>query len=400
MEENKKRNGIHTILQSILLFTVSVLIMAGAGALQWHDRTTAVSNTVFMALGMGTLVFLTAFCREHDSYDYDNGENFGRFLIIWFGSLLLAVGAAYLPVSGWPFTVIFVGLALFSNMAVGMTAGTLLLAMTVLLSGQGVAAFMLYFLCGVAGMCLFGKLDEHYKIGIPLFVLVLLMIVGQTAGVVLYTNEKLRPELFMVPLLNVMVSTILLIVLLKIFSGLVIYRYRDKYLVINDQEFPLLAEWKSTSREEYYRAVHTAYFCDRIAKKLHLDADAAKAAGYYHGLRRGQGETPWQQAEQVCREYDFPPAVRKILREYLDQDMAYTEKETAVLCFSDGVISAVLYLFAKQPDTEPDYDQLVDAVFRKKLESGALKGSSITLQEISTMKNIFKEEKLYYDFLR
>lgn len=400
MEENKKKNKAGAGVLSVVMFVVTIMVVAVAGLLRWQNQTEMISNLVFLILGTGTLLFLIAFCREHTTYDYDNGENPGRFLIVWFAGLVLAVACAYLPMAGWPFLAVFIGLSLFSNMSIGMTAGTLLLFVTVTLSEQGIVAFMLYFLCGVAGICLFGRLDENYKIGIPLFISMLLLVVAQTAGVVLYANEKLRPELFAVPFINVIVSTILLIILLKIFSAVVIYRYRDKYLEINDQEYPLLAEWKKTSREEYYRAIHTAYFCDRIARKLHLDADAAKTAGYYHRYCKGQSGHAWENMEKLCEEYNFPPAAGKILQEYLSKNKEYLAKETAVLCFSDAVISSVLFLFAKQPDTEIDYEQLVETVFRKKLESGVLKNNSITLREITIMKNVFQEEKLYYDFLR
>lgn len=43
---------------------------------------------------------------------------------------------------------------------------------------------------------------------------------------------------------------------------------------------------------------------------------------------------------------------------------------------------------------------MIETVFKKKLESMQLWDCDITLEELTAMKNLFKEEKLYYDFLR
>ena len=68
--------------------------------------------------------------------------------------------------------------------------------------------------------------------------------------------------------------------------------------------------------------------------------------------------------------------------------------------FSDAIISAVLFLFSKEPSGKPDYEQVVGLVFEKKQAIGALNDSRITLHELSVMKQIFIREKLYYDLLR
>lgn len=68
--------------------------------------------------------------------------------------------------------------------------------------------------------------------------------------------------------------------------------------------------------------------------------------------------------------------------------------------FSDAIVSAVQFLLAKEPSAKPDYEQVVNVIFKKKQENGSLNESSITLHELMVMKQIFIQEKLYYDFLR
>ena len=169
---------------------------------------------------------------------------------------------------------------------------------------------------------------------------------------------------------------------------------------INDPECPLIIELKNFSKDEYYHAVHTAYLCDRIAKRLFLDEDATKAAGYYHKIGLIKGVNDWNNVDEILKENNFPEKVYEILKEYLDGKEAIVSKETVVLLFADTIISSICYLFAKDNKAKIDYDKLIPAIFKKKEESGILKHSNITLRELEEMKKILLEEKLYYDFLR
>lgn len=398
MERNAKKTPVLAL--SILIFILTGIVTAFVGYLKGWDLTQLISYTVLVLLGTLSVLFLHAFCCEKDLYDYDNKEHFGRFCVLWVLSLAMSVVCSYLPVAGWPFLVVYLWFTLFGNMTIGITSGTVMVLLTVLLAGESIPAFILYFLCGIVCASLFYKLDQNYKILVPLCVSVMCLLVGLTAGVVLYENEKLDIQLFIIPFINIVVSAILMVVVLKVFSALFIYRYRVKYLEINDPEFPLQAQLKSQHKGKYYQAMHTAYFCDRIATRLKLNAEAAKAAGYYQHIGTLNGEENWENTKVFCEEYDFPPAVHNILQEALDKKSAIVSKETAVLIFSDGVISAILYLMEKQPEIKPDYDQIVDKVFKSKLKSGMFSKCKLTLEEISVMENIFKEEKLYYDFLR
>ena len=84
----------------------------------------------------------------------------------------------------------------------------------------------------------------------------------------------------------------------------------------------------------------------------------------------------------------------------MDESEKVVSRETIVVLFADCVVSSLLYLFEKDPKAELDYAQLVNTVFRKKFETDELWSNEISLAQITEMKKIFTEEKLYYDFLR
>ncbi|MCH5269826.1 MAG: hypothetical protein J1E83_03675 [Lachnospiraceae bacterium] len=392
----KSRTG----LCAILLFLVTTAGVSLLCFLNDYARIDMLRNVVLSGMGCFAVLFILVQSTEKHLYEYDNEEHLLRFTGLYAVCLVLAAACSYLPSEGWPFLTVFVLLALFSNTLIGISAGGLLLAISVLFAGCGTEVFVLYFTCGMIGAGLFMRLNDRDKLIVPVLLSVTFLLVGETACVVIYANQTLKWELFLVPFMNVIINIVLLFILLKFFSNMVIYKYRDKYMEINDQECTLLVELKAYSKEEYYRAVHTAYFCDRIAKKLNLDVDAVKAGGYYHRIGVLQGEVSYEKTAELIKPYAFPPAARRLLTEYLTSGNSLKSKESAVLLLADTVISSVLQLIAEDSGKQIDYDALIEKIFWEKRESTVLVECNITMREFNNMKNIFKEEKLYYDFLR
>ena len=360
-----------------------------------------VKIAIWVAIMAGISVFVMSMCRYQETYLFDNGKNPHRFMVLYPVFLIASVLFPMLPVSGWPYLAVFAGLLLFSNKIISLcSASTLLLISVLLTENSGLEDFLVYFIAGVVSICLFSCIDEKFQVVIPLLLSSLMQFLCLCVKDVLLVNEKLQLEMFLIPVANVLVSLILLLIILKVFSHLIIYRNQELYLDINDPECKLIIELKDYSKKEYYHAVHTAYLCDRIAKRLQLDEDATKAAGYYHKIGLIKGKNDWEHTKEILEEHGFPEKVCDILKEYLDRKEAIVSKETVVLLFADTIISSICYLFEKDKEVQIDYEKLIPAVFKKKEESGIIKHSNITLRELEEMKKILLEEKLYYDFLR
>lgn len=395
--ENKKKEPVYLVNSILVVITV---LLVTAGGFFKHTGGAELLRNAFLA---GTGAFLTCFLflSEKDRLSEKNTHPARTccFVISYGICLVVSLCCAFLPPAGWPFLVVFVMMSLFCGYLPGICGGISFLTFSVLLSGADVGVFALYALTGLLGACLFSRLDEKYRIALPLFVSLSFLFAAETACVVLFANETLKWELFLIPALNVIISLILLLILLKVYSGMEIFKYRIKYLEINDQEFELLVNIKEKDKNAYYRAVHAAYFSERIAQALSLDADAAKTAAYYANAGILYKE-PEKDLEDAFVSYGFPPYARQLLRELTGKNTGIRHKEAAVVYMADAVISSILYLFEKKQDTKTDYAAVIETVFQKKWESGSLKNSELTFAEWNRMKKIFKEEKLYYDFLR
>ena len=388
----------------ILVFWIMFVLSGGialAGSLLYGNNTEeTIRNTVMVLTGTGVVIFAFSMSEMNGLFIYRNEGKYSRFTMMYLGSLIASVLLPYLPVKGWPFLVLFVLLGVFSNGVTGVVAGSTCLLVAVNLSGGTFSVFWLYFISGVVGVLVFSTLNDDFHVGFPLFISLSILTLCLTANVILFSQEQLSFGQFMIPLVNLMVCCILLLISLKMFSSAVIHRNREKYMDINDPEFPLLVQLKDMSKEEYYHAIHTAYLSDRIARRLGLDDAAAKACAYYQRIGKLRGENTWENVSAICNEYHFPPNTKKILKEYVDESEKIVSKETVVVLFADCIVSSILYLFEKDPTAQLDYAQIIDTVFQKKLETDELWGSEISLGQIRSMQKIFVEEKLYYDFLR
>lgn len=395
--ENKKKEPVYLV--NSILVVITVLLVTAGGFLKHAGGAELLRNAILAGTGAFLTCFL--FLSEKDRLSEKNASPARtiRFAISYGICLAVSLCCAFLPPAGWPFLVVFVMMSLFGGFLPGICGGISFLTFSVLLAGADISIFALYVLTGLLGACLFSRLDEKYRIALPLFVSLSFLFVAETACVVLFANETLKWELFLIPALNVIISLILLLILLKVYSGMEIFKYRIKYLEINDQEFELLVNIKEKDKNTYYRAVHAAYFSERIAQALSLDADAAKTAAYYANAGILYKE-PEKDLEKEFVSYGFPPYARQLLRELTVKNTGIRHKEAAVVYMADAVISSILYLFEKKQDTKTDYAAVIETVFQKKWESGSLKNSELTFAEWNRMKKIFKEEKLYYDFLR
>ena len=82
-------------------------------------------------------------------------------------------------------------------------------------------------------------------------------------------------------------------------------------------------------------------------------------------------------------------------------------RETVVVYLADSVVSTIMYLISKGKNDENkeekadnDYAKIATAVIHRKMESGILNNSDISLADLGGIEKIYTGEKLYYDFLR
>ena len=112
------------------------------------------------------------------------------------------------------------------------------------------------------------------------------------------------------------------------------------------------------------------------------------------------GDNNIENVQKVSEEYAFPPALDKILSEYMTRGSDVMSRESLTLLFSEWVVSSMEYLFAKEGKTEIKYESVIRSIFNKKFSNPAMWNSSMSLKEVNDMQQVFIDEKLYYDIMR
>jgi membrane-associated HD superfamily phosphohydrolase len=267
-------------------------------------------------------------------------------------------------------------------------------------NGNFGVAFM-YVIAGAVALALFRDLKENTSIGYPTAISLMMQALLLIAFSVLFQNRTLSINLLILPILNLMLNLIILLIFLNIFGVYIIRKSNDMYMDINDTEFPLLIRLKEMDKDEYFRAIHTAYLSERIALGLGFNDRAVKNCSYYHRIGILEGKSQWEDVKHFYEDNKFPKEAIELLHEYIDpKSTKIKSKEALTINLSETVIASIMYLLAKNKDMKIDYDQLIDKIFDKKEDEGELKNCDVTFREYDQMRKILKKEKLYYDFLR
>ncbi|WP_026660252.1 hypothetical protein [Butyrivibrio sp. AC2005] len=384
------------------IFFVTGLILLLFSFLYKLDIEVIIRNTFTGFLCGGILIYMLNDATVRGLFAYDNGQKRNRFVFSYYAALIMSMFLPLITAEVWPFLFVFLLLGLFSTNEIGLFSGSMLVMFSVLLEKEGsYSEFFVYFLSGTVILVLLRDLTETTKIGVPLFISMALLFTLLIAYDILFQNRTFSVTMLIAPFVNIIISSILMLVLLNIFGIYVIRKSNDRYMDINDTEYPLLVQLKETDKDAYFRAIHIAYLSERIALDLGLNARAVKTMSYYYKIGVIDGSKSWADVKHFYFENNFPEEAVSYLKEYIENDKTKPlSKESAIIYMCETLIASITYLFEKNKDTKINYDELIDKIFLHKMENRELYDYDISLYELERMKKLMKKEKLYYDFLR
>jgi hypothetical protein len=248
---------------------------------------------------------------------------------------------------------------------------------------------------------LFKDLKETTDIRMPTAISLMIQAVLMMAFSVLFQNRTLSFVLFALPVINLMLNLIILLIFLNMFGIYVVRKSNDRYMEINDTEFALLSRLREEKKDEYFRAIHTAYLAERIAIGLGLNVRAVKNCSYYHRIGSLEGKTSWEDVKHFYEENRFPDEAVIFLHEYIEPAKGEVRStESLAVNVSETFISALMELFKNNKDQVVNYDSMIDSTLDKKIENRELLNYNVSYRQYEQIRKILKKERLYYDFLR
>lgn len=402
MNEKEQAEGRKSrpYINYILLFAVCIIGCVALYFIYDMNDIRALQMLVLCIIGLLTSIFAFNAGGAYNTLFSDNINHPERFYVAFMLMMAIVILLPAMPAVAWPVVIIYVLLTILGNVPSGISAGSVCLLMAAMSQGASAYAYAyVYLFCGIAASVLVSHIDEEFKTTLPVFIIELMLFMG--LGVTIVTTlSTISIEILIYPVVNATVTLIFLVFFMKLYSAKVVFKKRDNYLELNDPECQLLTRLKTISPEDYHKTVHIVYFCDRVSAAVGLDAQIVKCAGLYHRIGVILGAYNWENTKAVCTEGGIPQDVLDILEEFEDASVPMRRAETTVLYMADCVVNSIQFLFTRNKDFKLDYADIVEAIFKQKYDAGVFKTSELSLSQYEKMKTVFKEEKLYYDFLR
>ena len=263
--------------QKVLLATGMIIISIPAIGISAYLYEKSFRD-IFMLLIIVTACFgmaLFSFFQSNvfQALHYDNGGHLSRFVTTFLVGTAVACLLPVLPDAGWILPVFALALTLFSNTVTGLTAYAGLMCVCAYFASADILTFLMYFLTGVLFAVLFERLDNDYRTGVPMSVAGMIYVIEIAAKVIFQSHGVITANALVVPIMNVFVTFILMLAILRFYCAVVIDKEKGRYLRINDQEYELLSKYKEEDKQTYFNAIHTAYFAEKTARLLHMDVD-------------------------------------------------------------------------------------------------------------------------------
>lgn len=322
-----------------------------------------------------------------------------RFTCVFCLAAVIVLVQNAMPYTIWMYSLLAVSFILVSNLQIAVFAYFYVLTLQALSSFMDIHIFLGYAVIGMVSLILFGNMDREFRFQFPLFATLLFQFVGVNL-IDFCQNYVLSFDVILFAAIQCFVTFFLLSFVLYLVSHYIIHKEENRFAEINDPEYVLLTELKKRNEKEYYHAIHTAYFCEKIAKKIGANEMLCKAGGYYHKIGKLRGKKNLKNIYAIANEHRFPLSLVDLLKEYCGKNSMPTSKEVAIVIFADAMVSSVMFLFEQDKNAVLDYKRLANVVFQKQLDAGILKHCKITMEELNLIQDTFMEENLYYDFLR
>lgn len=389
---------------TILLFLISIGVPAVFSFVYKLD-TTKLLQILIMSLILFGVIAIEFFYQLSSDKKFVNQfgmeNNCTLFVLCYFLCMLVGCINPFMDAMAWPFLMIALLLLLVSNDSMAVCSYIGVLTISCLLSETDVSIMAMFMFCGLSVIFFFKRVDERYKIGIPVFMVLCIYLVSVMANITLFSDSSMNYETFLVPGINIMINLVLMIIVLKFISARHVHKYRERYLTINDSEFEIFADLKKNNSKTYYRAIHTSYLTEKLTRKFNMNADSVKTASYYWRLCMDEsGKQNKKYIDKLRDEYAFPPSAIELILELTDKSTRLKSKEAVSVYMSNLVIETISNKIAKEKEAKINYKQLIQDLFMEKQNQGFFEQCDFTMRELFEMKKSFVEESLYYDFLR
>lgn len=309
----------------------------------------------------------------------------------------MAVCMPLLPVTCWIYSGIVLLLFLFLETEASIILVFYLICLSTYLADESIIVAIVYYALSMSVIFVFRNLDYRYKFTKPIFLAIGFQIVAEMALLLYISDTIVFDDNTMLAIINPFISVILMLSALKLYSLLVIHKNRERFIVINDQEFELLKEMKKDYPDLYYEGIHLNRFCMRVGNVLNIKVDLLRAECYYHDLRQMTKDQTDEELLVLCKQYKLPGALMEFVLRY-NRNFKIVSREDAAFYIIHKIVTR-LYAEACNHTPVSQYYTIVTEELNSMFYGKKLSDSDLTLVEYLSILDIFNEEKNYYELM-
>ncbi len=161
---------------------------------------------------------------------------------------------------------------------------------------------------------------------------------------------------------------------------------------ISEDTFPAVAQLKK-SPTLYYHSTEVAEMARLAAKRIEADYELAYVGGLYHDIGKLVGQEYVKEGQKLADKYRLPQSVRNIMLEHNVKSRLPRTKEAAIVMLCDTAVSAVEYLKGTMDKKDMSETSIIENALNKRIISGALNKSGLTIEEFATVKAVLLKVK-------
>ena len=192
-------------------------------------------------------------------------------------------------------------------------------------------------------------------------------------------------------IISVVLVSILCMVLanvIRVFADRIIYKKTPTIIIkkLTSAEAPAVQLMKKKSASLYYHSTEVAEMSRLAAKRIGADYNLAYAGGLFHDLGKVAGSEYIKEGLKLAEQYGIPKDIRTIMVEHNVKSRLPKSKEAAIVMLSDTVVSTIEYVKGTMDKKDISEQILVENAINKRLTSGALNKSGLSIEEFNIIK--------------
>lgn len=162
---------------------------------------------------------------------------------------------------------------------------------------------------------------------------------------------------------------------------------------ISSADYAVINMMKRKSTSLYYHSTEVAELARVAARRIGANEALAYAGGIYHDIGKLTGQEYIKEGLLLAEKYNLPNNVRAIMVEHNVKSRLPRSKESAIVMLCDTAVSAVEYLKGTMDKKEMSEKTIVENALNKRIISGALHKSGLTIEEFDIIKEVLVKVK-------